>query len=392
MAANAQAIAASLPVTSDERGFWKRYFAPPDPGQPSRVWHTSPAIDMAGYHFSWVWLLIPFLFGDSDDLAFYVYAIMMGVTLAHRHYGLPYAYLDDSVFSRFRNQLTWFPLVCIALFAATPFLLMREAEGSVLAKTVGVIVFFSFLWNIWHTYMQKFGILRLYLAKEPNAPLKTPGWVDKYFLFCWIPLYLSYLAPAYKDVILDRGSDIGDFLSAIIAFMEKYETMLVLPSALIAAGGVGLWLWYEWRTHRLRNRARLSAGCGTTLVSTALFWTNPVNAFVAFAFSHAIEYMVFVWAFQRRFYHRPQTTSSTMQRLLRHPLAWYGCFTALFFAAGFIQVLWGEKIFTNVNPASFLGLTGAKWFFYYAVYESLIHFRMDGFLWKMRSPEVARYV
>ena len=32
---------------------------------------------------------------------------------------------------------------------------------------------------------------------------------------------------------------------------------------------------------------------------------DPVRAFLAFSFSHAVEYMVFVWAFQRRRYAAP---------------------------------------------------------------------------------------
>src|SRR5215475_2541356 len=302
MAASAPAITAPYLRES----FWRRYFAPPDAHSPSRVWHTSPAIDMAAYHFSWVWALVPYLFTNSDDAVFYIYAVMMGANLAHRHYGLPYAYLDDGVFVQFRKQLTWFPLICILLLVATPLFLIRE--DSIVSKAVAGVVFFSLLWNFWHTYMQKFGIMRLYLAKEPRAAAKTPGWVDKYFVLCWIPLIASYLGPRYKSVILDRGEDVADAMTVVIAFTEKYQALLIVPSILIAAGGVGLWLWHEWRTQRLRNRARLSAAAGTTLISTALFWTDPVNAFVAFAFSHAVEYMVFVWAFQRRFYSRPRPT------------------------------------------------------------------------------------
>ncbi len=93
--------------------FWQCYVPPPEPGRPSRVWHTSPTIDIAGYHFSWVWVLVPTFLVNSDDLVFYIYALMMGATLAHRHYGLPYAYLDEGVFHRSKRQLTWFPLVCI---------------------------------------------------------------------------------------------------------------------------------------------------------------------------------------------------------------------------------------------------------------------------------------
>jgi hypothetical protein len=375
-----------------EPSFFRRYVAAPDPGQPSREWHTSPVIDMAAYHFSWAWVLVPLLFTNSDDVYFYIYALIMGAILAHRHYGLPYAYLDDGVFKKYKRQLTWFPLLCVLLFAASPLLLMREDRGSVLSKALGAIVFFSLLWNIWHTYMQKFGILRLYLAKEAKAALKTPAWVDKYFLFCWIPLFFSYMGPKHKSEILKYGVDIRATALAIIRLMERHEKYLVLPSILIAVGGVGLWLWYEWRTQRFRNKARLSAATGTLLISTALLWADPVTAFTAFAFSHAVEYMVFVWAFQRRFYYWPRPQPPLMQRLLSHSRSWYAGFTLILVVVGAIEVLWGETIFTDMNPISFAGMTGAQWFFYYAVYQSFVHFHMDGFLWKMRRPEVINYV
>ncbi len=388
MAANVQALTAE----QFQPNFWRRYVLPPDPSQPSRVWHTSPAIDMAAYHFSWIWLLIPFLLINWDGLPFYVYAVMMGANLAHRHYGLPYAYLDDGVFRQYKRQLTWFPLLCLAMFAATPLMLIHEERRSLLSQALMGVVAFSVLWNIWHTYMQKFGILRLYLAKEPAAASKTPGWVDKYFLLCWIPLYFAYAVPKNKDQLLDYGTDLYDVLSAITTFMEKYETILLIPSILIAAGGIGLWLYHEWRSQRFRNHARLSAAIGTTLISTALFWMNPMNAIIAFAFSHAVEYMVFVWAFQRRFYNQPRQSPPVMQRLLSYPRSWYALFTGVFVVAGFFQVLWGYKFFVDADPVSFFGLTGARWYFYYAVFESLVHFHMDGFLWKMRRPEVSSFV
>ncbi len=386
------AVGQTIEVAAAQDGIWERYVRPRHPGQPSPEWHVSPAIDIAAYHFSWVWALVPMLvvsalFSDPDGAVLYIYAVVMGANLAHRHFGLPYAYLDAGVFRTFETQLTWFPSICILLLAATPLLLL--SAGSIGGQLAGAMVLFSLLWNFWHTYMQKFGILRLYRAKEPAAvQTKSPAWVDKYFLLCWIPLYFSYLGPKYKDLILANASDLQDSLTAIIAFMQRYESWLVLPSVLIAAGGVCLWLQHEWRANRFRNRARLSAASGTLLISTALFWANPVEAFIAFAFSHAVEYMVFVWAFQRRLYYRPQPQPSLMQRLLHYPRAWYITFTALFVAAGIAQILWGQAIMKGVRPIEFFGMTGAMWFFYYAVYESLVHFYMDGFLWKMRRPAV----
>jgi uncharacterized membrane protein (UPF0136 family) len=384
MAASAQAVNPSRAHPS----FFERYVEPPDPSHTGRVWHVSPAIDMAAYHFSWAWVLLPWLFFSSDAVDLYMFALVLGVTLAHRHYGLPYAYLDRGIFHEFKRKLTWFPAVCIVLLAATPLMLMGQDEGSTLSKVAGAMVVLAVVWNIWHTYMQKFGVMRLYLAKEAVSAAKPPGWVDKYFLLCWIPLFFSYLGPHYKTVILDRGHDLESTLIVIIGFLERHETLLMIPSVLMAAGGILTWLWYEWRTQRFGNRARLSAAAGALLISTALFWADPVKAFVAFGFSHAVEYMVFVWAFQRRFYYEPRPAPPLMQRLLAYPRTWYLSFTAIFVGVGFAQYAWGE----SVNAIPLMGLTVGLWFFYYTVYESLVHFYMDGFLWKMRRREVSAYV
>ena len=380
------ALAQTVAVTS-EAGLWERFVRPCRPEHSNPRWHVSPAIDLAAYHFSWLWVLVPMLLCTRNTPIFYIYALVMGVNLAHRHYGLPYAYFDRTVFRNFERQLTVFPQVCILLLAATPLLLSPHA-GSIGAAVVGALVFFSLLWNFWHVYMQKFGILRLYQAKDTSPKQQTPGWIDKYFILCWIPLYLAYLVPKYQYLILANGSDVARPLSVLIASMEKYERWLIAPAAAIAAGGVALWVWSEWRAHRLQNRPRLCAATGTLALSTAMFWANPVEVYIAFGFSHAVEYMVFVWAFQRRRYWRPKGAPSLMERLLAYPRSWYLCLTLTFVVIGTVQILWGEVIMQGAPPMVFFGLTGSLWLFYYAVYESLVHFYMDGFLWKMRRADV----
>ena len=389
-------LAQTVEVPANKVTWWEKYVLPTDPDQPCPVWHISPAIDMAAYHFSWVWVLVPMLiasmlwiFPGYPGVSLNLYALVIGVNLAHRHFGLPYAYFDHEVFHTYQRRLTWFPTICIALLAATPIFLDEDRVGTVGVGAVTAIVFFSAMWNLWHVFMQKFGILRLYMAKDP-APIerKTAAWVDKYFVLCWFPLYLSYLAPAYKDTIISRGQVIALYTSAIIQFMERYRAWLIAPSVLVAIGGVGLWLWYDWRAHRFQNRARLSAATGTLMISTALFWADPLKAFIAFGFSHAVEYIIFVWAFQRRRYRQPQATPSLMQRLLRHPEIWYGVLISIFTTIGVLQVLGGRTILTGAKPVEFFGITLRGWLLYYAAYQSMVHFYLDGFLWKMRTPEV----
>jgi hypothetical protein len=224
------ALAQTVGISSAQSGLWERYVRPPHPDHSNPRWHVSPLIDLAAYHFSWAWALVPMmLLGTWDSAIYCVYALVMGANLAHRHYGLPYAYFDGGVFRTFERKLTLFPQICILMLAATPLSLSQRA-GWIGAGAVGAVVFFSLLWNFWHVYMQKYGILRLYQAKDP-APVQRqgPAWVDKYFILCWIPLYLSYLVPKYKDLILANGTNVAGPLSAIIGFMEKYERWLRPP-------------------------------------------------------------------------------------------------------------------------------------------------------------------
>jgi len=44
---------------------------------------------------------------------------------------------------------------------------------------------------------------------------------------------------------------------------------------------------------------------GTTLLSSTFLFVHPIKAYLTYAFSHAVEYMVFVWAFQHRRYAQP---------------------------------------------------------------------------------------
>src|SRR2546426_9803664 len=119
------------PLAAPSR-FWERYVKPPPPDRPNPRWHVSPVIDMAAYHFSWAWALIPLLLSGPDRYQNYIFlfAIVMGLNFAHRHYGLPYAYLDGTVFKTFKVKLTWLPLLCLLLFLATPFLLRENIGGS----------------------------------------------------------------------------------------------------------------------------------------------------------------------------------------------------------------------------------------------------------------------
>src|SRR5205814_1201467 len=72
-------------------------------------------------------------------------------------------------------------------------------RGSALVGIVGAV---AAIWNVWHTLMQKFGILRVYAAKSSVAvDRRTPPWVDRLLIFGPLPLLAVWVGPAQRDVI-----------------------------------------------------------------------------------------------------------------------------------------------------------------------------------------------
>lgn len=77
-----------------------------------------------------------------------------------------------------------------------------------------------------------------------------------------------------------------------------------------------------------------------------------------------------------------------MRALLRRPVAFYLGLSAV----GMSEYLFGRKVVPGVEPMRLGGLSLRQWFFYYAAYESMLHFYTDGFLWKIRSRAVQRAI
>ena len=420
---------------------------PPD--QPVDKWHVSAPVDLMAYAFSWAWVLLPMAFlGDSyrnDYIAIYV--LVLAITDVHRHYAFPYIYLDSEVFSHFRTRYLLFPAAMLVLWLASPLLVSRQMElsvaeiglaaggtigliyvlgkdtydtqvsqraylvglgcaltGWVLGKammllmgdqspTVGArtavngMFVFSAVWNVYHVYNQKYGILRLYNAKS-SSETGIPGWVDRTLIWAWLPLYFAFLVPRYGNYILRQFPSGRRTLRPVFEWVEQASSALLWPSVVLVALSLAAFFYYEWRHHRFRNAPRLWMGLGTTLLASSFLWVHPVKAYLAYAFSHAVEYIVFVWAFQRRHYKDPLPHRPLLARILTHPMLAHGAFI-LSLGSAFVYFKYvGRWIFKDIDQPQMFGFTTASIVAYYTVYQSLIHFYFDGFLWKMRRPSV----
>jgi hypothetical protein len=358
------------------------------------TWHVSPPVDVSAYAFSWLFFLVPALVFTKADTGFFVFLIVAGVlTEAHRHLSLPYVFGDKEVLRVYPLRFVALPVALLLLFMCAPFL--AAAEWTVAGVRPGVVLntiaTFGFLWNIWHVFAQKYGILRMYDAKAGDGK-RVDGAVDRWLVFAWVPLYFTWVGPTqaamFRKQLSRGGALLEGALSVFTAAMPVAVPLAVV--ALVAAHVV--WLVHEHRAHRLRNRPRLVMAAGTTLLGSTFVAFDYRLAFGAFAFSHAVEYIVFLAAYMKKKYANPLPHDPWLGRVLKRPKLAYAVF---FIGLGLLftwAARWGGSIAPDAARPMFLGHRLATWLFWWMLFQSLLHFYWDGFLWKMRRPEVRAHL
>ena len=98
-------------------------------------WHVSRTVDITAYAFSWLILLVPLELLTHRDEQVVMLLLVVGLTFAHRHFTLPYVYLDRETFNAHPRRFTWFPLVMFAGFLASPVLWESSARCSLRASS-----------------------------------------------------------------------------------------------------------------------------------------------------------------------------------------------------------------------------------------------------------------
>jgi hypothetical protein len=240
--------------------------------------------------------------------------------------------------------------------------------------------------------MQKYGIMRMYSAKArgrfAGELAEVPGWADRALVLCWLPLYFAYLGPLYREIAVDYFDDAKTVLPGFIDLLERAMPVTIPLTLALVLVVHGLWLQREWQANRLRSVPRLLMTAGTTGLAACFFVFDPVKVYLAFAFSHALEYCVFVWAFQRKRYQQPLEHGPALGRLLQRPVLFYLGMVALFAVAFLLLKYWGRFIMPEAARPELFGYRTAYWLGFWGVYQSMVHFYFDGFLWKMRLPSV----
>ena len=256
------------------------------------------------------------------------------------------------------------------------------------------------VWSYWHFMMQKYGILRLYSVKS-TVKDKVPGYVDKLFIFAWLPPIAFWLAPKYEsELVREFGTDI----LILTNIFESIQCISVPLSLTLLAFALANWAIWEWRINRFINKPRIYFALSTALLGFSFFvgdtlLTNndvihldPIKAYMAVSFAHAIEYIVFIWGFEKKKHALPSEREAPISKLFnRYGLIFY-LLIALVTALACWFLSFRFYIDTESQHPYFMGYATSLWVFYLSLALGVMHFYYDGFLWKMRSSRVQKVI
>lgn len=341
----------------------------------SSDWIGGPKTDLIFFCFGWVPVFLAFVLafeaGRKQDLWPVLIAFVLMISFIHRHLTFPLVYADPDQLAARKKAYVLFPFLFFLLTLAG--ILYVEPGLGPKARPVrpllAVLVFLSVVWNIYHTLMQKMGILRVYSRK---AGYGRP-WVDKAMIWVWFLFLLLQLAASPKvqqEVV--RLSAAGRMLNRV--FEPLLPVMPYLAGAALAAGLVitGFYLKQEF-SHRGRFHWPKNLFVLSVLLLYATLGYDFVAGYAAFGFSHAIEYIAFVNVFSRRKYLARPAESSPLAAWIRRQGWSFGVF-----AAGMVTIflLWRHWSWTTLG--------------WYILASSFLHFLYDGWIWKVRDPKVAQ--
>lgn len=238
------------------------------------------------------------------------------------------------------------------------------------SKTQPVFLFLallSSLWNFYHTLMQKQGIMRFYSRKAGYGK----SWLDRCMVWLWFGwLFFALAASPFARQQASRLASSGRFLTHTLQPFFSYLPHVAHAFMALALIFTVLYLIEEWR-----NRHRFHWPKNLYLLSLwgiyLTFFYDFLVGFLVFAFSHAVEYLAFVNVYAKKKYSAREVASSLMARFV-HRQTFY--FTAFMVLSGLVFIPW------YFNSRSTL-----EW---YIVGTSFLHFLYDGWIWKVRRPEV----
>ena len=348
----------------------------------TNAWLRSPLWDLACLGFCWLPFYLWVVFGLGLDgwttspsaLALATF-VALAITYVHRHYTFILVYGDKGTFSRHSRDFIIAPILAFALIGSMRAL--RGVDLSGVSPWMLVLVVVG-LWNVWHTVMQRYGILRVYAGRSGGGlAARAHGRRDLALLWSTVVLTAAVVVALRAETFAGHPN-----AARVLRVFEGGLGGSGLGILLAGVGVVWLAVFARWLRHELR--AEPIAGRGPRilfLASTASLFAvfivhGPIVGYLCFGVAHALEYVAFVHHFGERKFARDPAQRGLVARWMRQPWIFgpllSGALLLLFFVLR-------DYRRTDVYLAYYMG-------------TSALHFLFDGWIWKVRTPAVGAHL
>ncbi len=338
-----------------------------------KAWVVNPIVDFGLFMATPLILAFAFKMLIAAAILPTLKLVILGVSSTGHHLpSLMRAYTDKSIFQRFRYRLTLVPPLFIAV-------------GGVCAYyKLSYILFVLFAWSIWHGLMQVLGFARIYDAKSGFSSRVTANFD---FLLCltWFIQIILWSPSRLSGVFSSFYMAGGPLVSASI-FRIMTQAWLIF-TIIITIGYVAQTLYYGI-SEKYWNLPKLAY-----LIASTLFWAycmdwvgNILVGLIMWEIFHDLQYNVFVWNYNRTRVAKG-LSQSKFEKFLFQPNAQtiilysaciilYGCIGL--FSQDVVNIYQHQNIYESIW--SRIGNVFAV--------SALIHFYLDGFIWKVRDQKV----
>jgi tetratricopeptide (TPR) repeat protein len=332
----------------------------------SRYFILSPVQDAVFLLLTPLFILIVFSAARRgrwlDGLLAFVLALAMG------HYlpGMLRAYGDRALFRRFRLRLILAPLFFLTVTSWFAY------------YNLNFVFLIVGLWGAWHWTMQVYGFARIYDAKSaPQARARTKsGWLDRLVCVFWFGMcvfVLNNVLPIYVTRFYENGGP--PLPAAAFVWLTRVWFALTVTVTL---------LYLTQTVRRLRSgeapnplKFVLIAGTFIYLSYAASMLDQPMVGYAMFESWHDIQYLAIVWMFNISRVQKTPEAGSFLRVLFRPRAILVVAYVAMCLAFGSVTHAW--RLFEDVALARVAAA--------FVVAMALLHYYLDGFIWKIREPD-----
>lgn len=328
-----------------------------------RRWLINAPVDF-GVALAWIpFSAVTYFVLENSSALKLVVAATFAFSLSHQPLTLPLVYGDSLRFSAAKKVFTWAPPILLGLI-----LLGQTFGGLVLVATVAGV------WNTGHTLQQRYGLTRIYGRFAGHANGRT----EQTMLWSWLLFTMMFVAT--DAGLLGRVTQLGLGELNEKSLQILVDTAAFIRPALWGFGIAAIVLALKWvrdeLSHGTVNPAKWLYVGSTAVLFAVMVW-QPVVGFVGWVGSHALEYYVVVHHHLGSRYGGGDHQDAAISRFARTTRARIGFVVVYVLAVfGLMKALstWGSALAYSLV---FLML-GA------------MHLLYDGFIWKLRDPEIAK--